>query len=68
MDKKTTMKEARLAKGITQEQLVLETGICYSSIVAYDNQYRMPMVDKAIKIAQALGVAAEDINWEVNKK
>ena len=62
MEKKT-MKEWRNARGVTQETLAHETNICYSSILAYDNGYRIPPVDKAIKIAEVLKVAVEDVKW-----
>lgn len=63
-----TMKEWRNQKNITQEELARETGISYSSILAYDNGYRMPPVDKAIKIAQYIGVPVEKVDWRLKNE
>lgn len=58
-----TMKEWRLKRGMTQEDVSRLSGVKYSSLLAYENGYRMPPVDKAIKIAGVLGVIVEEIDW-----
>ena len=61
---KKTMKEWRSERKMTQKDLSEKTGISYDSIVSYDNMYRVPPVDRGLKIAAALNVHPKDIKWK----
>ena len=49
------LKEKRLGRGMTQEQLALEIGVDQSQIARYEAQERIPRPAIAQKIAAVLG-------------
>lgn len=60
---KKMVKELRTEQRLSQKELSKKADIPYQTLVAYDNMYRVPPVDKGIKIAKALKTTAENIIW-----
>ena len=56
-----TLKAARRKSGKTQAQVANEAGISEVSFQMYEYGQRLPRVDTAIRIAQAVGCAAEEL-------
>lgn len=50
------LKNARLAKSLTLEQLSIETGISVATISRYENDKVRPSLDKAMKLFKALNI------------
>jgi DNA-binding XRE family transcriptional regulator len=67
-DSRKTIKELREALKLTQFQLSVKSGVNLSTVVYAEQLKRMPDIDNAIKIAQALGVHVEDIIWKTRGK
>ena len=63
-----TMKELRKQQRYTVNDVVTGTGIPFSTITAYDNEYRSPSLQNAKKIAEFFGVPVEDIEFKVKGK
>lgn len=59
--KNTKLSKARIDAGITQAQVAREVGITELAYQNYEAGRRVPRVDVAIKIADALGVTVKDI-------
>ncbi len=53
------LREARLNKGLTQEQLAKEIGVAKSTLTGYEKGNREPDVFKIKKIIEVLGIEAE---------
>lgn len=53
------LREARINKGLTQEQLAKEIGVAKSTLTGYEKGNREPDVFKIKKIIEALGIDAE---------
>jgi transcriptional regulator with XRE-family HTH domain len=52
----TTIKEHRIRKGLTQEQLGDLIGAGQSTIAMYENDYLIPPTQKIMKLSSVLGV------------
>ena len=63
-----TMKELRKQHRYTVNDVVEGTGIPFSTITAYDNEYRSPSLENAKKIAGFFGVTVEEIEFKVKGK
>ena len=55
--------EARMKKRKTQWDLRIATGIHQSKLSLIENGYVVPSIDETMRIAQALGVSVDDIEW-----
>ena len=61
---KRTLKEWRDERHMTREQLAAASGVSYPTIARLESRNdAKPGVDVAIKLAQALGVPVESIDW-----
>lgn len=56
-----TLKAARKKSGKTQAQVAKEAGISERVFQTYEYGQRLPRVDTAIRIAQAVGCTAEEL-------
>ena len=54
------IKELRIAKGLTQEQLANECGVQRTTITMIENENNLPSVETAKKLGEVLG-----IDWKV---
>ena len=59
------VKETRIQKGLTQEQLARLSGISASMICAIENNYRNPTVLVLHELAKAMKVHVNDLYEEV---
>jgi len=57
------LKEARFKRRLTQLELRLKTGIHQSKISHFERGYLIPREDEKARLAKALGVKANDLNW-----
>ncbi len=55
----------RSQKGWTQQELADMAGVSIHEIMAYERYFESPKLDKAIAIANALGVTLSDLVKEV---
>lgn len=55
------IKELRLNKGWSQEELAKKSGVGRISIIRYENNERIPQVDVASRIANALGCTIDEL-------
>ena len=58
------LREARFKKGFTQLDLYIKTGIHQSKISNFERGYLIPRNDEKKRIAKALGVKPNDLNWD----
>lgn len=58
-----TIKELRARKKMSQEELAKKVNVSSMSIKNYEKKVNKPKVDIAIRIAKALEVNTEDIEW-----
>ena len=58
---KFTLKAARISKKLTQIELADKSGITQQNISLYENSDKMPMLDTAVKLANALGVTLDEL-------
>src|SRR4051812_25620069 len=56
------LKELRLARGLTQPQVVESTGVGLQTLKDYEGNRRSPSLEIAQKLAAALGVGCEAFN------
>ena len=61
------LKNLRVQKGLTQEQLALRLGVTKSIISAYEAGSRFPSLDMLVKLAQSYNVSTDFI-LGINKK
>lgn len=61
------IKELRLNKGWSQEELAKKSGVGRISIIRYENNERIPQVDVASRIANALGCTIDELLGEEGK-
>ena len=57
------LREARVNKGLTQEQLAKKIGVAKSTLAGYEKGNREPDVFKIKKIIEALGIDAERLYY-----
>lgn len=62
-----TLKEVRLRKGWTQEQLGLESGLDRSFLTRLENGKTSPSLDTVMAIAAALGLKLSDLSLKFEK-
>lgn len=55
------LKLLRNEKGMTQEELAKKAGVSSCTIVSYERMSRMPTLQSASRIANALGVSIGDM-------
>jgi len=58
------LKTARFIKKKTQFDLTLITGIHQSKLSNFESGYLKPSEDEVKRLAKALGVKADDLNWK----
>lgn len=63
-----TLRDLRVAAGLTQAELAEKSGMKQSSIEAWEQGYRQPRADAIFKLAKVLGVKAETFMEEPAKK
>jgi putative transcriptional regulator len=63
MDLHNQLKEIRLQHKLTQEALAEAVGVSRQTIIAIEKEKFVPSVKLALELAQALGVAFEDLFW-----
>ena len=63
-----TVKQWREERGLTQLTVAFRTGLTPSTISNIETGRNQPRVAVAIKIAEVLGVAVEQIDWLHNPK
>lgn len=56
-----TIREARQAKGITQDQLAKMLGITQGAVAQWENGLTHPSFEMLPKVAEALGIKIEDL-------
>lgn len=61
------LKEYRLKKGLSQEDLEEKTGLDRKTIFRIENDINMPLVDTFGKIAIALNLTNDEIAEEIKK-
>jgi putative transcriptional regulator len=61
MNMSNTVQKARLARGITQEELAENVGVTRQTIIAIEKGNYSPSVFLALRIAKVLGKRAEDL-------
>ena len=59
-----TLREAREAKKLTQEELGCKVGKKLSTISSYELGVRIPGIDTARKIAEALEISLDELYFE----
>jgi DNA-binding XRE family transcriptional regulator len=60
-----TMKQARLAAGVTLEHLARDVDRSLGTITSIEGYHHEPTVGTALKIAARLGVRVDEIDWPV---
>ena len=55
------LKRKRIEKGMSQEELGKKVGSTTVSICRYERNQRIPMVDVAFKLADALGTTVDEL-------
>lgn len=55
------LKRERMKKGYSQRELAEIVGITNPAICKYERNQRIPMVDVAFKLAEALGVTVDEL-------
>lgn len=63
MNKKKTLREWRIERGKTQQQLANEAGVSLSTVTDAESGRKTPQLRNAEKLAKALGVELGDIKW-----
>jgi len=56
-----TIKEAREAKGMTQEQFAKAVGVTQGAVAQWENGITHPSFEKLAKIAETLGVTVDEL-------
>jgi DNA-binding XRE family transcriptional regulator len=66
--RKRTITQLRAERDMTQMQLAVKLGVSLSGIQSAEYGWSEPKVRLALKIAEALGVTVEEIDWLHNPK
>ena len=66
MSKNTAMKDARLALGLSQQELADRLGVSRQTILAIEKGDYNPTVKLCIGICRCLGKTLNDLFWEEN--
>lgn len=62
------LRAARARADMSQQQLANKVGLSAASIISYEHGSRLPGVDKAYALAQALGCTPNDlIGWNTDE-
>lgn len=56
-----TLREIRIAKGMTQEQLAQALGVTQGAIAQWENGQAHPAYNKLAKLTAVLGVSADEL-------
>jgi len=65
---KNAVRETRSHQGITQERLAELTGVARQSIISIEKGRFLPTIETALRMAEALHVAVEDLFWLTDEK
>jgi putative transcriptional regulator len=57
------LKEIRLSRGLTQEELAEQVGVTRQTIIAIEKAKFVPSVKLAMELAASLRVTVDDIFW-----
>lgn len=63
-----SLAEWRKARGLTQMQLAVKTGLTLGTIQSVESARRGVTMGTALKIAEALGVTLADIEWPTEEE
>jgi putative transcriptional regulator len=55
------LQRARIARGLTQDELAAELGVCRQTVSSIENRRRLPTVRLALAVAIALGGTVEEL-------
>jgi len=61
------LREIRTRQEITQERLAGLTGLARQSIISIEKGRFLPTIETALRLANALDVAVEDLFWLTDK-
>jgi putative transcriptional regulator len=61
------VRETRVRREITQEQLAELTGLARQSIISIEKGRFLPTIETALRLADALQVSIEDLFWLTDK-
>jgi transcriptional regulator with XRE-family HTH domain len=61
--RRVRLADARKARGLTQRDLADKAGVPQQAISAYEAGRKEPLVTRAQRIAQALGIAVDDMDF-----
>ncbi|MFC4651985.1 helix-turn-helix transcriptional regulator [Lactococcus nasutitermitis] len=64
MNKNLKLKSARVAKGMTQNDLAKAVGVTRQTIVAVESGSYNPTINLCIDICKILGTTLNDLFWE----
>ena len=64
MGKNHAMKEARMAKGFSQQALAAAVGVTRQTINAIEKGDYNPTINLCIRICKVLGLTLNDLFWE----
>ena len=61
------LKKARLILGVSQWELEMRSGVHQSRISLFENGLKSPKEMEKVKMATALGLATDDIQWPTSQ-
>ena len=64
---KNALKETRIRRGITQERLAQLAGLARQSVISLERGRFLPTIETALRLADSLEVAVEDLFWLTEK-
>jgi transcriptional regulator with XRE-family HTH domain len=64
----TVLREARLAAGLTQEEVAFRAGLDRSYVSMLEHDKKSPTVDVLLRLSKAMGVKASQILARVERK
>lgn len=68
MGLKRTLKQWRALAGMTQSQLARTAGLAQSTVAHYESGRRVPSLNSARRLADALGILLDQIEWPERAK
>lgn len=56
-----TLRETRLAAGLTQKEIAEKVGICYQAYAHYESGRREPSLSTVLELARVLNISVESL-------